>query len=187
MASLSDHPDVVELLARYSRWRDIYMRAGVPPWDSPDLDADTLHFRRGHPHPDWYGFAISKDVDERYAVLNVSTEHQNTPTEGVDTTFSSVREAGNYIIYNIGDFLRIECRLDPISWTFRDAGMSPDVEEKVPIDERHAKYRLRNSPDTYFVTGAGGISWTNWLLTLTYDDLDRRLTDGLPTGPSGEG
>ncbi|MGE2837133.1 hypothetical protein [Mycobacterium sp. SMC-4] len=174
---------MAELLARYNRWRDIYTQAGVPAWDYPEVSAGRLYFRHGYPHPDWYGFAISQDADDHFAVLKVSTERRNTPAEGVDTTFSSIREAGKYIIYNIGNFLRIERRLDPISWSFRDAGMSPEV-EKVLISERYARYQLRESPETYFITGARGISWTNWLLTLSYDDVDRRLSDGLPMGLS---
>lgn len=173
-----DNLQVAELLARYNRWRDIYTQTRVPAWDNPELAAGKVYFRHGYPHPDWYGFVISQDANDDFAVLNVSTERRNTPVEGVDTTFSSIREAGKYLINKIGDYLRIQRRLDPISWSFRDAGMSLEV-EKVLIIEKFARYQLRESPETYFITGARGISWTNWLLTLSYDELDSQLLDGL--------
>jgi hypothetical protein len=170
-------PDVVELLDHYERWRRAYARAGRPPRDMPDWANGKLYLREGFPYPDWSAFALGRNGDGEITFFHVSTERRNAPLESLDYTFSDVPTAGKYLLCKVGDYLRIDKRLDPVSRQFRERGLSNEVDKTV-IDDEHAKYVLKRHPRSYFISGPRGISPINWLLTMSYDDLNEELAQG---------
>lgn len=172
------NPDVIELLRYYERWRVLYSRASRPTLNAPDWEKAKLYFREGYAHPDWSAYALQQQ-DSDIAVLRVSTERRSAPLEVIELVFSNVLNAGKYLLYKTGDSLRIEKRLDPLSWEFLDSGLHPAV-EKQRMAGGLARYSLTSDPTAYFITGAEGISSTNWLLPLSYEELHWRLTAGFP-------
>jgi hypothetical protein len=172
-------PNTRLFLDHYERWRRVYAAADRAPRNQPDWKDGKLYLRENYPHQDWSGFALEQSPDGSVLLLTISTERRDTPHEAVKGVFSDVEIAGKYLILSIGDYLRINLRLDPVAWRLRDAGLSPEV-EKVPIDDKQAKYMLRDAPTRYFTTGARGISWNNWLLTISYEQLNSELGQGFP-------
>lgn len=174
-----DDPETRLFLDHYERWRKAYAADGRPPRNAPVWQAGKLYLRENYPHQDWSAYAFEQGSDGKVTLLTVSTERRIKPHEAVKAVFSSVALAGKYVLLTIGDYLRIQKRLDPVAWRLREAGLSPAV-EKTSIDEKRAEYALKDDPTKYFITGARGISWNNWLLVLSYEDLNRALAEGFP-------
>ncbi|KDE98570.1 hypothetical protein Y900_006355 [Mycolicibacterium aromaticivorans JS19b1 = JCM 16368] len=80
---------------------------------------------------------------------------------------------------NVGEFLRIGLRLDPIEWAWEDAGLDQRVRQ-LSVDEYVSRFELKDDTTRYFVLQAGGIQPENKLLTLSYDELDALLVEGMP-------
>jgi hypothetical protein len=55
----------------------------------------------------------------------------------------------------------------------------------LPIAKYKTRYELVDDPSTYMIIEAGGIQPENRLLTMSYDDLDRALEEGLPRSVTG--
>ncbi|WP_131536102.1 hypothetical protein [Mycolicibacterium aromaticivorans] len=170
--------DWQDLLVRYKKWRRIYALAGKAPRDEPIWEAGQLHLRSGFPYPGWTAYIVKPD-GERCAVLRVASEHRNEPVESLCGVFSSVEDAGKYIVLNVGEFLRIGLRLDPIEWAWEDAGLDQRVRQ-LSVDEYVSRFELKDDTTRYFVLQAGGIQPENKLLTLSYDELDALLVEGMP-------
>lgn len=166
-----------DLISHYERWRRIYSYADKPTWDEPAWENGRLNLRHGYPYPDWRGYVIESN-DSGFNVLRVSTERRNDPHEGIVGFFSRLEDAGKYLLFNIGENLRIEIRLDPIEWSWPD-GLDPRVGQ-TPLGKYVSKYHLSSEPDSYFVLQVGGIQPENRLLPMTYDELDSALLEGMP-------
>ncbi|KAA1244121.1 hypothetical protein F0Q45_25125 [Mycobacterium simiae] len=171
-------PDIVELIGRYSRWRRIYGYAGKAAPDEADLESGRLHFRFGYPYPDWWAFILEGSADGRYRCLRASTERSVTPVETSQGNFARIQDAGKFIIYNIAESLRIDCRMEPISWRWDDAGLDPLVNMYIE-SYRTVKYVLRNNSNAYFIMTRGDMAYSH-ILPLSYDELDAVLLDGFP-------
>lgn len=176
MTKPRDLTEYRELIDRYNKWRDAYLSVGRPAPNEPDWENSRLYFRIGYPYPDWRAFIIDQ-TDDGYQVLNASTERSTVATEGWKATFSRLEDAGKYVIATIADYLRIECKADPIALRWRVEGLDPLV-VKDDLPDGLAKYVLRS--DVYMITTARGIKPEHHVLRLSYDDLNQVLANGLP-------
>jgi hypothetical protein len=177
---VTDHREPVEyqeLIDRYNKWRDAYGRAGKTAPNEPDWESGRLYFRLGYPYPDWRAFIIDES-NGGYQVLGVSTERSTVATEGWKATFSRLEGAGKYVIATIADYLRIECKAQPIALKWRTEGLDPRVcKEELP--DALAKYTLASDPEVYMIATARGIKPEHHVLPLSYDELNQALADGL--------
>jgi hypothetical protein len=177
MTDVADPAGIAELIERYNMWRTIYTRAGKPARNEPQWVDGSLWLRDGYPHPDWSAFVIQPEASG-YKVLRASTERRIDPVLSYQGFFSRLQDAGKFIIAAVGDYLRIERRLDPIAWRWQDAGLDPAVEELVKSDDE-VTYRLRQNSDAYCVMTLGDRPYSH-LLPLTYDELTDVLLQGFP-------
>jgi hypothetical protein len=92
--------------------------------------------------------------------------------------FSQLEIAGKFIIAKIGNYLRIDARLDPTSWSWEDEGSDPEVEERISNDSE-VTYRLRHYPDAYAIMTLGDRPYSH-ILPLTYGELTQELLHGFP-------
>jgi hypothetical protein len=172
-------PAVIELLARYNKWRRIYLytgKASSAP-DEPDFEDSRLYFRRGYPLPDWSAYIIEVTAGNEFRVLRASTERRNTPAEAEEAVFSRLHDAGKFILYKVATTLRSETGLESITQKWRAEGLDARV-DKVIISADAAKYSLLSDPTTYFIAYSGGIQPYNHILALSYDELDDVLLEG---------
>ncbi|TAM67330.1 hypothetical protein [Mycobacterium sp.] len=172
-----DDPDIAELIARYNAWRRIYGYAGEASPDEAAWEDGRLSFRFGFPYPDWWAY-ILEGTGGDYRVLRASTERSEVPVETPKGSFSQVRDAGKFLIYEIAESLRISCRLEPLSWKWDDEGLDPQVDAQIASD-RVVKYVLRSNPDAYFIMTRGDMPYSH-ILPLSYDELNAYLLDGFP-------
>jgi hypothetical protein len=170
-----DDPDVAKLLARYDAWRRIYSYAGESPPDEADWEDGRLFFRFGYPHPDWWAYVL-EDAGGDYRVSRISTERSAVPIESLKGRFSRIQDAGKFMIYEVAESLRINCRLEPLSWKWDDEGLDSHVEAQIKSD-REVKYALRGNPQAYFIMTRGDMPYSH-ILPLSYDDLDANLLNG---------
>jgi hypothetical protein len=169
--------ELAELMRYHEKWSTISAKAGKAPRDEPDWEDGRLWFRDGYPHPDWSAFVI-EPKEEGFEVYRASTERRVDPVLSLQGYFSRLDVAGKFIIAKIGNYLRINSRLDPISWQWEDAGLAPEVEELIYSD-REVTYRLRNDPATYCIMALGDRPYSH-ILPLTYGRLTRELLHGFP-------
>jgi hypothetical protein len=173
-----EDPGLAELVAEYNKWRLIYGYAGVPAPNEADWEGDRLFFRFGFPHPDWWAYVLDAGDNRLYSVIRVSTERTLNPVESARGKFSRIQDAGKFMIYEVAESLRINCRLDPLSWKWDDAGLDPRVDTQIESD-RVVKYFLRENPDAYFVMTRGDMPYSH-ILPLSYGELDALLLEGFP-------
>ncbi|WP_156764023.1 hypothetical protein [Mycobacterium sp. 852002-50816_SCH5313054-b] len=173
----ADDPDIAELIVRYNRWRRIYGYAGEPPPDEADWDGGRLYFRFGYPYPDWWAY-ILEGTDDGYRVLRASTERSIAPVESSMGIFARIKDAGKFMIYQVAESLRINCRLEPLSWKWDDAGLDPRVYADIQSDQV-VNYSLRSNPHAYIIMTRGDMPYSH-ILALSYDELDAELLDGFP-------
>jgi hypothetical protein len=172
------NPETDELLRRYEKWRWICHYAGRPPWDESDREDGRLHFRFGYPHTEWWGYVIEAEESGIYRVLRLSTERRTTPAETSQGVFSRLQDAGKFVIYKVGTYLRSELRMEMIGPKWNAAGLDPDVAAHTENDQI-VKYELRSDPTAYFIMARGDMPYSH-LLPLSYDGLDAVLLDGFP-------
>ncbi|ORB49645.1 hypothetical protein BST42_22150 [Mycolicibacterium rhodesiae] len=79
----------------------------------------------------------------------------------------------------VGEYLRIDLRLDPIEWAWEDSGLDQRVRQ-LSIEQYVSRFELKDDPSRYFVLQVGGVQPVNKLLTLSYDELDALLLEGMP-------
>jgi hypothetical protein len=171
-------PEIIELIARYNKWRRIYRYAGKSSYapDEPAFEYGRLWFRNGYPLPDWTAYIIEETVNHEFRVLHASTERRNLPAEAQEAVFSRIQDAGKFLTYKIATSLRVECHLESITQKWRAEGLDPRVDKSI-ISEDQAKYTLRSDPSIYFIAYSGGIQPYNRLLPLTYDELEEVLLE----------
>lgn len=177
MSERNEFVGAESFLQHYNAWRNIYGRFGKPPRDEPDWQDGGLWLRDGFPNPDWSAFVIER-TGNGYDLLQATTERRSDPVTSHQGYFSRFEDAGKYVIAAIGDYLRIDRRLDPVSWTWDDEGVPPGVEEIVSSDSR-VTYRLREDHEVYCVMARGDRAYSH-LLLLTYEDLGQMLLNGFP-------
>lgn len=171
-------PIYAEFLARYEKWRAIYGQVGRTARDEVVWQDECLHLRQGYPYEGWTAYILCR-ATEGFNVLTATTERRNEPLEGVAGFFSDADDAGKYIIWNVGESLRVNCRVDPVEWIWDDLGLDSRVEQ-ISLGQYESKYVLKSDPTHYFVLKAGGVQPENRLLPLTYDELDELLVADLP-------
>lgn len=171
-------PVYVEFLRHYEKWRSIYEQVGRPARDEPVWEDGRLLLRMGYPLDGWTAYVVSESRGG-YNVSTATTERRNEPVESVMGFFSDVDDAGKYVIWNVGESLRVSCRIDPVEWGWEDMGLDPRVEH-VPLGKYESKYVLKSDPTRFFILNAGGVRPENRLLPLTYEELDEVLTAGIP-------
>lgn len=171
-------PHLDELISRWQRWRHIYAAAGRPAHDEALWESGRLHLREGYPFPDWTSYIVDP-ADGGYYVLTATTERRSNPLEGSAGFFTDADDVSKYIIWNLGENLRMRYRLDPIAWAWEDSGLDARV-RWIPRAEFVSKYEMIADPSRYFVSRAGGMQPENHLLPLTYDELEGQLFNGMP-------
>ncbi|WP_322860617.1 hypothetical protein U8D42_07810 [Mycobacterium europaeum] len=171
-------PEIRELIARFNKWREIYSLVGEPPPDEATWEEGRLYLRFGYPHPDWWAYILGEDSYGLYSVIRGSTERSRTLTESPKGSFSRLRDAGKFLIYEVAEWLRISRRMEPVSWRWDDAGLDPQVDQVVHSD-KIVKYSLRSDSDAYFIMARGDVAYSH-LLPLSYEELDAQLIDGFP-------
>ena len=102
------------LIEQYDRWRQIYSSAGTVPRDKPVWVDGRLNLRNGYPHPGWTSFIV-QPAGDGYDVVAASTERRIEPLEALRAHFSCLDDTGKYIIWNIGEDLRVACRILPLT------------------------------------------------------------------------
>jgi len=178
MSDFADSAAVSELMRHYGKWRSIYALAGKPSRDEPRWDDEgRLWLSYGYPHPDWTAFVIEPQLDG-YKLFRASTERRNEPVLSPQGFFSRLDVAGKYVIAKVGNYLRIDCRMDPVTWAWEDAGLEDRVGEVVYSD-REVKYFHSSDENNYFVMTLADRPYSH-ILPLTYDDLNSLLLMGFP-------
>ncbi|WP_078328113.1 hypothetical protein [Mycobacteroides salmoniphilum] len=168
----------VELISQYENWRRIYSYVGRLSLNEPVWEDDRLHLRDGYPCEGWTSLIV-EPKDGGCNVWRATTERRNEPHEGLVAFFSDIDDAGKYIIWDLGESLRMALRLDPVQWAWEDEGLDARVSQ-VPLERYVSKFELKSDPSRYFVLQAGGIRPENHLLPLTYGQLDYLLLNGFP-------
>lgn len=171
-------PRIAELISRYEKWPRLYAAAGKAAPDEPVQENGRLYFRDGYPNPGWTAYII-EPKDSGYAVLRASTERRNEPAETQLAYFSRLEDAGKLVIWYVGEALRMDCWLTPVTRKWQAEGLDPRV-QKVQVSDQIARYSLKADPDAYFEAYSGGIKPENHLLPLSYDNLDSVLLEGMP-------
>ncbi len=195
--SSSDDTGLLEVADRYETWRRrwVSVTGKEPSRDAPELSDGRLWFRDGYPHPDWTA-RIIESSNVGYLVLSVTTERRNTPRAAVEAVFSHLEDAGKYVIAFIGDMLRLEYKLEPLYRQWRTFGVDSALEKGAADDEivqfiadyndvsRDTvqrlvyKYSVKAQPARYAHLATADEP-TSRVLTLSYDELDAILIDGL--------
>lgn len=171
-------PRVSDFLSEYEKWRQIYTYAGTPPRDEPDWEAGRLYLREGYPYPGWLGYIL--DASEGgYRVFTVTTERRNEPFESLAATFSDIDDAGKYIVWKVGSYLRIDLGLPSLTQRWTHEGLDHRVQVE-RLAEFESKFELKDDPARYFVIRMGGVQPENRLLPMTYEELDALLLEGMP-------
>ena len=172
------YPDLREFIQRYEKWRTIYEQVGRPPRDKAVWEDQRLLLPRGYPFEGWTAYIIAESGDG-YEVLTSTTERRSEPVESLAGSFTDFQDAGKYVIWNIGESLRVSCRIDPVEWAWDDMGLDSRV-DVIPMGKYQSKYILRSDPTRSFILKAGGVRPENRLLPLTYNELDEALIADIP-------
>lgn len=172
-----------EFIRRYDHWLEMFARAEKPAPSPLVREGDRVVSREGYPNEGWTGYVIEPQGDG-YAVLAISTERLMNPLESLCGFFSTFELAGKYVIWNIGGRLRVRCRVKSLRLLWEPQSLAPGV-RALPIAKYKTRYELVDDPSTYMIIEAGGIQPENRLLTMSYDDLDRALEEGLPGSVTG--
>ena len=195
--SLSDDTGLQQSADRYESWlRRWALATGTEPSRNvPELKDGRLWFRDRYPYPDWTARIIEPSHDG-YLVLAATTERRNTPHITVEAIFSRLEDAGKHVIVFIGDMLRMECKLEPLYRQWRRSGISSAVEKDAgdqqvirfiadyngvspdTVQRLVHKYSVKAEPGRYAHLAASDEP-TSQVLTLSYDELDALLTEGL--------
>lgn len=167
-----------ELVRRYERWRSIYAAAGKHPRDEPRISEGRLLLSEGFPHPGWTALVLD-DFTGGYTLFEVTTEHRTEPHESFAASFSNIIDAGKFVIWKVGVYLRIDLDLPSITQQWTAEWLDPRVRQ-ISLAKFESKFELKDDPTRSFVLPAGGVQPENHLLPLSYDELDTLLLDGMP-------
>lgn len=165
--------------ARFRRWRQRYAITGQPTWDEPEWHDGGLWVRYGYPNPGWTAYVIAPS-EGGFALLRVVTERRSDPLEVLVGYFTDADDAGKYIVFDIGESLRLAYGLAPLTPSWRAAGLDPRV-SAISLEQYLTRYELVDNPARSMTLRVGGIQPQNRLLPLTYGELDTMLCEGMPT------
>ncbi len=167
-----------EFIARYNYWRNLYSSRNIAGPQEPLWDGARLVLREGFPNEGWGGFILEPKASG-YTVSAISTERRADPLVSLMGYFSTFALAGKFIIWNIGENLRVRCRIPSLELLWSPATLAPDV-CAIALAKYRTRYELIDDPNVFIVIEAGGIQPENRLLTMSYEELDRALENGLP-------
>lgn len=194
---LSDEPELKTVVDRYETWRRrwVSLTGREPSRDLPELSDGRLWFRDGFPHPDWTA-RIIESAPYGYVVLDSTTERRISPDITVRAIFSRFEDAGKYIIAQAGDMLRRECKLEPRYREWHRFGLSDKLQKSdsdptavgfiadyngiAPdtVQQLIHKYSVKTQPNRCAHLASSDEPYSR-ILTLSFDELDATLTDGL--------
>lgn len=195
--TLSGEPGLETLLDHYDAWRRRWalLTGRDSSRNAPDLSDGQLWFRDGFPHPDWTA-RIIQSSNVGFAVCRATTERTTSPRISADAVFSHFEDAGKFLIAHFGDMLRRECNLEPRLREWRRSGLSDelcksDSDQSVvdfiadfndigqgDIQRLVHQYSVKAEPDRRAYL-ASSEEPRSRVLTLTYNQLDAVLADGL--------
>lgn len=196
-ASTSGDAGFHEVAERYETWRDRWVSAvgKDPSRNVPELLDGSLWFRNGYPYPDWTAEVI-RPSQFGYLVLSATTERRSSPYIAVEAVFSRLEDAGKHVLTLIGDMLRLECKLEPVYRQWQRSGISAALQKSVAdqqvvefiatyngvsrdvVERVMHKYSVRAMPSSYAHLSSSDEP-TSRVLTMSYDELDATLADGL--------
>ncbi|WP_204079938.1 hypothetical protein [Mycobacterium riyadhense] len=197
---LSDYPGLQEVADRYETWRRRWLSTtGIESSrGSPEFSDRCLWFRNGYPYPDWTA-TIIEPSHLGFLVLSATTERRNSPLIAVEAVFTRLEDAGKYVLAFFGDMLRLECKLEPLYRQWRRAGICSCLEKGTAeqqvvefianyngvsrdvIDRLTHKYWVKAEPERYAHLSSFDEP-TSRVLTMSYNELDVMLTEGLGVG-----
>lgn len=195
--ALSDEPGLKTVVDRYETWRRrwISLTGHEPSRDAPELSDGRLWFRDGFPHPDWRA-RIIEPAPYGYVVLDATTERKISPDITVSAIFSRLEDAGKYIIAQAGDMLRRECKMEPRYREWHRSGLSDELQKSEgdrdavrfiadynriapeAVQRLIHKYSVKTQPNRCAHLASSDEPYSR-VLTLSYDELDALLTEGV--------
>lgn len=129
----------VEIVREYNVWRKIANFVGVGPYDPPDWDNGRLYFRSDYSEkarkwPSWpeQGFwgawIIDPSHDNYYFVTrSLLHERESQRSETVGAFFSTLVDAGKYIILQVGDSVRYQVGLETLFVKWDEKGLDSRI------------------------------------------------------------
>ena len=174
----SGEPAFDEFGTRFQLWRLRYSMAELPGWATPSWADGRLRLRRESPGTDWNGYVVTPRSGG-FDVTSVSAHGDDAPTEHHIGFYSEADEAGKRIVFEVGERLREAYDLAPLAESWRAAGPVPELIAATLTDSR-TEYRVHGDADRYAILPGSGPHPESRLLTLTYDELDELICQGMP-------
>jgi hypothetical protein len=151
--------------------------------------------RRG----DWSGYAIDLSRPEMYEVIfSRKPERSAERVESIDVTFSRIEDAVKYVLTKVGDTMRTRFGLSSLFVLWKARGLDPRLDKipptaaeiqrmidllppgKAELVQKHLqRLVLREHPQVQSISFPGAEPYMN-VIPLTYRELERALTHGLP-------
>lgn len=202
------------IIRRYDFWRRAARVTRTDNPDKPDWDGGRLYFRsdyldKVHDSPqwraqgDWGAWIIDPTPEGNFTVSrSLVPERSNNRQETVAVTFSRLKDAGKYIVAQLGDSVRANLRLPTLAVQWDDSELISSIDaapsEPAAIEylvladpstnrqaaEQHlTTYRLRDDPNVYAVAFPGDPYVR--VLAISFADLHRSLLSGMPESVTG--
>lgn len=202
--------DFIEVIDRFDKWRTIAISLGLRPYDAPDFENGRLYFRSDYTEQvskwppareqgDWGAYIIETTPTGFFCVVR-SLWHERAPqrTERPEALFSRAEDAGKYVIAQAADEIHVGLRLESQFLKWEAQGLGPSIDIETPSDDdlqefikripgitvssarqHRTKYKLVGHPEVFAVTSSGNGPYMH-VLTLSFDQLDSQLANGLP-------
>jgi hypothetical protein len=210
VGALAADDGFAEVVRYYELWRKIANVVGRGPYEQADWEDGRLYFRLDYwdklkewpewaKFGDWAAWIIAPSREGYFCVLHsLKHERASQRSERIEVMFSRARDAGKYIILQMGDSLRYRLGLETlfIKWDARELNSRIQIKpaghgaidfltrERPTLErdyaEKHLKnYTLEDDPSSYgFALPA---DQTNMgVLALSFEELTAALLDGMP-------
>jgi hypothetical protein len=205
-----DRSEFSEVVQRFDRWRTVAKALGQQPYDAPAFEDERLYFRidyaeqiakwpRAREEGDWGAYIIDPTSGGMYCVVrSLWHERATHRSEAVEAVFSRAEDAGKYIIARVASSIRFDNGLTSQTVLWREQGLGAEINvgpvpesiiqmisERTPegnveaIREYEKMYSLAKDSNVFGVTSEGNSPYMH-VLTLSFDELDAELKDGLP-------
>jgi hypothetical protein len=199
-----------EVLRRFERWRTIAAVLGQKPYDEPDFENGRLYFRWDYAEQvskwpdareqgDWAAYIIEPAPDGLfYVIRSLWHERASQRTESVEVVFAQAQAAGKYVLAHVANSIRYERKLKSMSILWRERGLGSKIDIAAPSEgilegilkrtphanlemlrEYQKRYFMLDHPEIFAVTASASSPYMQ-VLTLSFDQLDAELLDGLP-------